>query len=134
LFKVKHTKTIHEAFDKSPDCLTPLVPVPQAILQAKNMNRIANKKDSHYHCGRGVIEEILFSKIFLFFNFSASTNPKGELDVCELEKVMRNERTSTAYVTCLACINESEALNYLNNWVRTTVHVNVVDDYRSELA
>jgi hypothetical protein len=47
---------------------------------------------------------------------------------------MRNERTSTTYVTFLACTDESEALNYLNNWDRTMEHVDVVDDYRSELA
>jgi hypothetical protein len=56
------------------------------------------------------------------------------LDVYELEKVMRKERTSTTYVTFLACTDESETLNYLNNWDRTMENVDVVDDYRTELA
>jgi hypothetical protein len=62
------------------------------------------------------------------------TDPNGELDVAELEKVMRNERTSTTFVTFLACTDEPEALDYLNNWDRTMEHVDVVDDFRSELA
>jgi hypothetical protein len=68
------------------------------------------------------------------FNFSVPTDPDGKLDIAGLEKVMRNERTSTTYVTFLACTDEPEALNYLNNWDRTMDHVDVVDDYRSELA
>jgi len=62
------------------------------------------------------------------------TDPNGELDVAELEKVMRNERTPTTFVTFLACTDEPEALDYLNNWDRTMEHVDVVDDFRSELA
>lgn len=62
------------------------------------------------------------------------TDSNGELDVTELEKVMRNERTSTTFVTFLACTDEPEALDYLNNWDRTMEHVDVVDDFRSELA
>ncbi len=62
------------------------------------------------------------------------TNPNGELDVAELEKVMRNERTPGTFVTFLACTDEPEALDYLNNWDRTMENVDVVDDFRSELA
>lgn len=47
---------------------------------------------------------------------------------------MRNERTPTTHVTFLACTDEPEALDYLNNWDKTMDNVDVVDDYRSELA
>ena len=66
--------------------------------------------------------------------FSVPTNPKGELDVAELEKVMRNERSPTTFVTFLACTDDPEALSYLNNWDCSMDRVDVVDDYRSELA
>lgn len=56
------------------------------------------------------------------------------MDVGELETVMRNERKPTTYVTFLACTDEPAALNYLNNWDRTMQHVDIVDDFRSELA
>jgi hypothetical protein len=69
----------------------------------------------------------------LFYS-SVPTNPKGELDIVELEKVMRHERTATTFVTFLACTDEVAALDYLNNWDHTMDHVDVVDDYRSELA
>jgi len=66
--------------------------------------------------------------------FSVPTDSKGELDIAELEKVMRNERTPTTFVTFLACTDDPEALEYLNNWDLTMDSVDVVDDYRTELA
>lgn len=66
--------------------------------------------------------------------FSVPTDPKGELDIVELEKVMRNERSPTTAVTFVACTDDLEALDYLNNWDHTMERVDVVDDYRSELA
>ena len=68
-----------------------------------------------------------------FSCFRIPTDSKGELDVAELEKVMRHERTPSTYVTFIACTDEPEALSYLNDWDRTMQHVDVVDDYRSEL-
>jgi len=47
--------------------------------------------------------------------FSIPTDPNGELDVVELEKVMHNEWTSTTFVTFLASTDEPETLDYLNN-------------------
>ena len=47
---------------------------------------------------------------------------------------MRQERTPTTYVTFLACTDEPEALDYLNDWDQNMENVDVVDDYRSELA
>lgn len=79
-------------------------------------------------------ERKLTKKDLCFFYSSVPTDPKGELDIPELEKVMRNERTTTTHVTFIACTDEPEALSYLNNWDRTMQHVDVVDDYRSELA
>lgn len=72
--------------------------------------------------------------ITFYFCSSVPTDSAGELDIVELEEVMRNERTATTYVTFLACTDELEALDYLNDWDRTMQHVDVVDDYRTELA
>jgi len=47
---------------------------------------------------------------------------------------MGNERTPRTFVTFLACTDEPEALDYLNNCDRTMEHVDVVNDFRSELA
>ncbi len=44
MFKIKDTKKVHEAFNKPPDGLTPIVPVLRAILQTKNMDKTAKEK------------------------------------------------------------------------------------------
>jgi len=66
--------------------------------------------------------------------FSVPTNPKGEVDIPELEKVLRTERTPSTYITFLACTDEAAAVDYLNNWDKSMERVDVIDDYRSELA
>ncbi|UJR27722.1 hypothetical protein I4U23_008999 [Adineta vaga] len=117
MLKVKDTKKVHELFEKPPNGLTPMVAALRAIIQAKNMDKTGRK-----------------NILILIATDGVPTNPKGELDVAELEKVMRNERSSTTFVTFLACTDELEALDYLNDWDRTMDRVDVVDDYRSELA
>ena len=42
-----------------------------------------------------------------------------------MSKVMVNERTTTDYVTFLACTDDDSAIAYLNKW-------DVIDDYTNE--
>ena len=55
--------------------------------------------------------------------FSVPTNPKGEVEL-----------TPSTYITFLAFTDEAAAVEYLNNWDKSMERVDVIDDYRSELA
>ena len=41
-------------------------------------------------------------------------------------------RTSNVFTTVLACTDEEESMDYLNNWDKNLPRLDVVDDYRSE--
>ncbi|CAF1011444.1 unnamed protein product [Adineta steineri] len=117
MLKVTDTKKVHELFEKPPNGLTPMVPALRAILKEKNMDNTANR-----------------NVLILIVTDGVPTDPKGEVNVDELEKIMRTERSPTTYVTFIACTDDLEALEYLNNWDCTMDRVDVVDDFRSELA
>jgi len=116
MLNVTNTQSMRQAFNSSPQGLTPLVPAIRKILAAKRSQAYEKKL------------------LLLIATDGAPTNEYGQTDVGSLEAVLRNERTPQTYVTFLACTDDLEAVNYLSNWDKSMHNMDVMDDYRSERA
>jgi hypothetical protein len=116
ILNVTNVQNIRHAFNSPPNGMTPLVPAIRRILAAKRSQAYEKKL------------------LLLIATDGAPTNEYGQTDIGTLEAVLRNERTPQTYVTFLACTDDLEAVNYLNNWDKSMHNLDVVDDYRSERA
>ncbi|CAF3035943.1 unnamed protein product [Rotaria sp. Silwood2] len=62
------------------------------------------------------------------------TDDDGYQDIGSLKKVLQYERNPTHRipVTIIACTDDDQSMDYLNDWDKEIPNLDVVDDYRSE--
>jgi hypothetical protein len=109
-------RQVVESFSQRPGGMTPLTPALRRIFQSA-----ASKPGS--------------DKSLLVFvaTDGAPTDANGNVDIRSLENLMRNERqANTTYVTFLACTDDDSSVEYLSQWDRSMMNVDVVDDYKTE--
>jgi hypothetical protein len=113
---VTDSRQVVESFIQRPAGLTPLTAALRRIFQSA-----ASKPGSD-------------KRLLVFVaTDGAPTDANGNVDVRSLENLMRNERqANTTYVTFLACTDDEASVEYLSQWDRTMMNVDVVDDYKTE--
>ena len=113
---VTDSRQVVESFSQRPGGLTPLTAALRRIFQSA-----AGKPGSD-------------KRLLVFVaTDGAPTDANGNVDVRSLEDLMRNERrANTTYVTFLACTDDQASVDYLSQWDRSMMNVDVVDDYKSE--
>ncbi|CAF2138090.1 unnamed protein product [Rotaria magnacalcarata] len=105
-----------ESFSQSPRGLTPLTPALRRIFQSGASKPNSNKR-----------------LLVFIATDGAPTDNLGNVDIKSLENLMRNERQANSiYVTFLACTDDDSSVEYLSQWDRSMVNVDVVDDYKTE--
>ena len=116
VLNVTDPRQVVEAFSQRPQGFTPLTPALRQIFQSE-----ASKPNSD-------------KRLLVFVaTDGAPTDNQGNIDIHSLENLMRNERRSnTTYVTFLACTDDQSSVDYLSQWDRTMINVDVIDDYKSE--
>lgn len=60
------------------------------------------------------------------------TDQRGQTNIPEFRRVLERERNRNDYVTILACTDNDDTMDYLNDWDVKIPHLDVVDDYVSE--
>ncbi|CAF1197230.1 unnamed protein product [Rotaria sordida] len=116
MLNVTDPRQVVESFSQHPQGLTPLTPALRRIFQSGARQSSNNKR----------------SLVFVATD-GAPTDNHGNVDIQSLENLMRHERQSnTMYVTFLACTDDRACVNYLCQWDRTMINVDVIDDYKSE--
>ncbi|CAF4501723.1 unnamed protein product [Rotaria sp. Silwood2] len=90
-----------------------------------------------------VLREILRNKqheiqernlLILIATDGIPTDDDGYQDIGSLKKVLQYERNPTHRipVTIIACTDDDQSMDYLNDWDKEIPNLDVVDDYRSE--
>jgi hypothetical protein len=114
--KVKNPKDVELAFAKPPGGFTPLVPVLKKIFESPLARRGRDKK------------------LLVFVATDGEpTDEDGNSMVSELKHLMEETRQSeTTYVSFLVCTDETDRIDYLSEWDRTMLNVDVTDDFHTE--
>jgi hypothetical protein len=116
MYNVTDPTVIDKAFSMPPRGYTPLVRALKHIFQLPATQRGNDKKALVFVATDG-----------------ASTDDKGTINVMELEHLMVDIRQSeTTYVMFLLCTDDRACVDYLTEWDRKMVNVDVTDDYRTE--
>ena len=115
--KVRNATDVEYAFSETPSGHTPLVPVLEKIFVSPMALPEKEKK------------------LLVFVATDGKpTDEDGEEEVDKLEQLLKETRNSnTTYVSFLLCTDEREYVDYMENWDRDMVHVDVTDDYDTEL-
>ncbi|CAF3748785.1 unnamed protein product [Rotaria sp. Silwood1] len=116
MLNVTDPRQVVESFNKRPNGYTPLTSALRGIFQSAASKLRGNKR------------------LLVFVATDGEpTDNHGYVDIQSLENLMQHERQSnTMYVTFLACTDDPASVRYLNQWDRTMINVDVVDDYKSE--
>ncbi|CAF2097020.1 unnamed protein product [Rotaria magnacalcarata] len=96
--------------------LIPIFTVPPEVLRSKQ-------------------NEIQERKLLIFIATDGTpTNDEGYQDSLSLENVLKNERhpINRIPVSIIACTDDEQDMDYLNEWDTKIPNLDVVDDYRSE--
>ncbi|CAF3545209.1 unnamed protein product [Rotaria socialis] len=116
MLNVTDPAQVVESFSQSPKGLTPLTPALRRIFQSGASKPNSNKR-----------------LLVFIATDGAPTDNLGNVDIRSLENLMRNERQANSmYVTFLACTDDDSSVEYLSQWDRSMVNVDVVDDYKTE--
>jgi hypothetical protein len=110
---VQQLQQITDCFQAKPAGPTPIVPILRQVL--------SQSYDFSY---RG--------RIIIICTDGEPTNEANKVDVGQLRHVMVNQRTTTDFVTFLACTDDDDAIGYLNRWDVEMPRVDVIDDYPNE--
>ena len=115
--KVKNPEQVDSVFARKPIGHTPLVPILRDIFQSSAASPRRDKK-----------------LLVLVATDGKPTNEEGEDDVDKFEELMNVVRNAeTTYVSFLLCTDDANSMKYLKKWDRNMAHVDVTDDYDSEL-
>jgi hypothetical protein len=114
--KVKNPKDVEQAFAKPPGGFTLLVPVLKKIFESPLARRGRDKK------------------LLVFVATDGEpTDEDGNSMVPELKRLMEETRQpETTYVSFLVCTDETDRIDYLSEWDRTMLNVDVTDDFHTE--
>ncbi|CAF1492704.1 unnamed protein product [Adineta ricciae] len=113
---VKDSTVVDKAFARSPSGYTPLAPVLTKIFQSNLAKLGRDKKLLVFVCTDGV-----------------PTDADGNENIPELQHVMEKVRNvSTTYVSFLICTDETETVDYLDEWDREMENIDVTSNYETE--
>jgi len=113
---IKNIESIDEIFSVPPRGYTPLVPVLRHIFKLPFTHRDNDKKVLVFIATDG-----------------APTDDKGIININELEYLMNKERNcKTTHVMFLLCTDNRSSVDYLNEWDKYMINVDVTDDYKTE--
>ena len=112
-FYINNSKSIEKIFSIRPCGYTLLVPVLRKIFKSSSNNQKKN--------------------LVFIATDGAPTDNKGNVNIKDLEYLMREERQSeTTHVMFLACTDDPSCVDHLNEWDKTMLNVDVTDDYITE--
>lgn len=109
---VQTLESISNAFSFPPKGPTPIVPILKYAL----------KQDCQDYLGR----------IIIIATDGEPTDEKNRVNTQQLYEVLAKERRPNDYVTFLACTDDDQTMDYLNQWDRIIPRLDVIDDYASE--
>ena len=111
--RVQTLEEIKTAFHAPPNGWTPTTRILKEVLK--------QRYDSSYK-----------GRLILICTDGEPTDDRGNVCIDELRRVLENGRSTTDYVTFLACTDDEDSIGYLNEWDTSIPRVDVVDDYKSE--
>lgn len=113
--RVQKLDEIQTVFQSPPKGYTPITRILKEVLK--------QRYDSSYK-----------GRLILICTDGQPTDDRGNVRIEELRHVLEYERSANDYVTFLACTDDEESINYMNDWDVQIPRVDVVDDYKSERA
>jgi len=111
---VKKPEEIMSSFKRAPGGFTPITKMLSTVLK-NNMPNVLNDK----------------KLLVVIVTDGEPTNVDGKVDVKGFKECLAS-RPSNVFTTILACTDENDSMEYLNNWDKNIQRLDVVDDYRSE--
>ncbi|CAF3830554.1 unnamed protein product [Rotaria sp. Silwood1] len=116
IFHVRNSEQLIPVFAVPPSGPTPIVPIFQRVLRDKQ-HEIEERK-----------------LLILLATDGVPTDDQGNRDIRSFKHVLKHERKPTNHipVTIIACTDEDDCIEYLNDWDRNIPNLDVVDDYRNE--
>ncbi|CAF3587554.1 unnamed protein product, partial [Adineta steineri] len=116
IFNVRSSAELVNIFKIPPRGSTPIVPVLRRVLQDKHQQIYERKL------------------LILLATDGVPTDNHERPDINTLKQVLRRERfpTDRVPVTIIACTDDEDSMEYLNNWDKIIPNLDVVQDYRSE--
>jgi hypothetical protein len=86
----------------------------------------------------GVLNTILYENsrterqlLIIIVTDGEPTDDSGRRDIHSFKRCLQH-RPRNVFTTIVACTDEDDSMEYLNNWDRTIPRLDIVDDYRSE--
>ncbi|CAF3903639.1 unnamed protein product [Rotaria sp. Silwood1] len=116
IFHVRNSEQLIPVFAVPPSGPTPIVPIFRRVLRDKQ-HEIEERK-----------------LLILLATDGVPTDDQGNRDIRSFKHVLKHERKPTNHipVTIIACTDEDDCIEYLNDWDRNIPNLDVVDDYRNE--
>jgi Mg-chelatase subunit ChlD len=113
---ITNSSQVNDIFNVGPGGYTPISRVLRKVLKDKE-NVVKEQK-----------------LLIIILTDGQPTNDKGDVDIKTLESVLRYERTpiNKIFVSFVACTDDDDSMEYLNNWDKVIPNVDVVDDYVNE--
>ena len=116
ILRVKDPSTVEEIFSRTPRGFTPLVPILKSIFQLPATKHGHDKKLLVFVATDGV-----------------PTDENDRDNVAQLEELMiKYRQVETTFVHFLACTDDLRSVQFLNDWDRKMINVDVTQDYHSE--
>ncbi|CAF3845419.1 unnamed protein product [Rotaria sp. Silwood1] len=116
IFHVRNSEQLIPVFAVPPSGPTPIVPIFRRVLRDKQ-HEIEERK-----------------LLILLATDGVPTDDQGNRDIRSFKHVLKHERKPTNHipVTIIACTDEDDCIEYLNDWDRNIPNLDIVDDYRNE--
>jgi hypothetical protein len=112
ILNIKSAKELDSIFAIPPRGPTPLVPALRNVLSTTSR----------------------LTRLIFIATDGEPTTSDGKSNIPQFKQVLKVERDAQRnYVTILACTDNDDTMEYLNNWDKQIPHLDVVDDYASEL-
>mgnify|MGYP001032837984 FL=1 len=116
ILRVKDPQMIDQTFENPPRGYAPMVPLLTSIFQSSLAQRGRDKK-----------------LLVFIVTDGEPTDDHGNPNVEELKNIMTNIRNAeTTYVSFLICTDDAACVEYLNEWDRQMIHVDVTDNFHVE--
>ncbi len=116
IYNVTDPDCVDDIFSVPPRGYTPLVPALKYIFQLPPTRRGNDKK----------------ALVFIATD-GAPTDDKGNINFNDLERLMNEERHSeTTHIMFLICTDDPTCVQYLTEWDRKMVNVDVTDNFNAE--
>jgi hypothetical protein len=110
LKNITHSAQLEAEFKRKPSGGTGIVPILRSIFSVK--------------CDA--------PRLIILATDGQPTDAYNNSNIPEFKSVLQYERSHNDYMTILACTDDDDVMDYLNNWDKELPRLDVVDDYHSE--